>query len=85
MDFLCVVGQIRRMSLVDIAIPAAAQNAAEALGLKVSRSVTTGMRVRHIPREEAEIAIEYLRDWGFSARIVEPVETAPPRDFKQAA
>jgi hypothetical protein len=83
MDFLCVLLQIRRMSdFVDLAIPAAAQQAAEALGLKVSRSVTTGVRVRHIARDEAELAIEYLRDWGFSARIVEP---APPSDFRQAA
>jgi hypothetical protein len=56
--------------LVDIAIPAAAQAAAEALGLLVHRSVTSGARVRQIPRDEAELAVEYLRDWGFSARIV---------------
>jgi hypothetical protein len=57
--------------LVDIALPAAAQSAAETLGLKVHRSVTTGARVRQIPRDEAEVAIEYLREWGFAARIVE--------------
>jgi hypothetical protein len=57
--------------LVDLAIPANAQVAAEALGLKVQRSVTTGARVRQIPREEAEIALECLRDWGISARILE--------------
>ena len=57
--------------LVDLAIPANAQAAAEALGLKVHRSVTTGARVRQIPREEAEIALECLRDWGISARILE--------------
>jgi hypothetical protein len=57
--------------LVDIALPAAAQSAAETLGLTVHRSVTTGARVRQIPRDEAEVAIEYLREWGFSARIVE--------------
>jgi hypothetical protein len=57
--------------LVDLAIPAAAQAATEALGLKVERSVTSGARVCQIPREEAEIAIECLRDWGISARIVE--------------
>jgi len=57
--------------LVDIALPAAAQSAAETLGLTVHRSVTTGARVRRIPRDEAEVAIEYLREWGFSARIVE--------------
>ena len=57
--------------LVDIAIPSDAQAAAEALGLRVSRSVTSGARVRQIPREDAEIAIVCLRDWGFSARILE--------------
>ncbi len=73
---------------VDIAIPAAAQSAAEALGLKVSRSVTTGTRVRGISREDAEIAIECLRDWGFSARILEitPHDKGPSSaDMKQAA
>jgi hydrogenase maturation factor len=63
--------RFRMSDLVDIAIPAAAQSAAEALGLKVTRSVTSGARVRQIPREDAEIAIECLRDWGFAARIVE--------------
>jgi hypothetical protein len=57
--------------LVDIALPAAAQATAETLGLRVQRSVTSGARVRQIPRDEAELAIEYLREWGFSARIVE--------------
>ena len=57
--------------LVDIVIPANGQAAAEALGLKVQRSVTAGARVRQIPREEAEIALECLRDWGVSARIVD--------------
>ena len=57
--------------LVDLAIPANAQAAVEALGLKVHRSVTSGARVRQIPREEAEIALECLRDWGISARILE--------------
>jgi hypothetical protein len=57
--------------LVDLAIPANAQAAAEALGLTVHRDVTTGSRVRHIPREEAEIAVECLRDWGIAARIVD--------------
>lgn len=74
--------------LVDIAIPAAAQSAAEALGLKVSRSVTTGVRVRQIPRDEAEIAIEYLRDWGFTARILEGAphgEGPSTPDMKKAA
>jgi hypothetical protein len=61
--------------LVDIAIPSDAQAAAESLGLRVFRSVTSGARVRQIPREDAEIAVVCLRDWGFSARIV---EDAPP-------
>ena len=74
--------------LVDIAIPANAQAAAEALGLRVSRSVTTGARVRRISREDAEIAIECLRDWGFSARILEdtPHGQGPAApDMKRAA
>jgi hypothetical protein len=71
--------------LVDIAIPAAAQSAAEALGLKVSRSVTSGTRVRAISREDAEIAVECLRDWGFSARILESTPHDHGPDFKQAA
>jgi hypothetical protein len=50
---------------------AAAQAAAETLGLTVHRSVTSGARVRDIPRDEAELAIEYLREWGFAARILE--------------
>jgi hypothetical protein len=57
--------------LVDVAIPADAQTAAESLGLRVSRSVTIGVRIRQIPREDAEIAVECLRDWGFVARILE--------------
>jgi hydrogenase maturation factor len=63
--------------LVDLAIPANAQAAAEALGLKVHCSVTSGARVRQIPREEAEIALECLRDWGISARILEDVPGGP--------
>jgi hypothetical protein len=63
--------------LVDIAISADAQPAAEALGLKVSRSVTSGAQVRQLPREDAEIAVVCLRDYGFTARIV---EDAPRRD-----
>jgi hypothetical protein len=67
--------------LVDIAIPANGQAVAEALGLKVHRSVTTGTRVRQISREEAEIAIECLRDWGVAARIVEGrSRDQPPSD-----
>jgi hydrogenase maturation factor len=64
--------------LVDIAIPANGQAVAEALGLKVHRSVTTGTRVRQISREEAEIAIECLRDWGIAARIVEDLSRDQP-------
>ena len=63
--------------LVDLAFPANAQAAAEALGLKVHRSVTSGARVRQISREEAEIALECLRDWGISARILEDVPGGP--------
>jgi uroporphyrinogen-III decarboxylase len=63
--------EIRMADLVDLAIPANAQAAAEALGLKVHRDVTTGPRVRQIPREEAEIALECLRDWEISARILD--------------
>jgi hypothetical protein len=62
--------------LVDLAIPANAQAVAETLGLKVQRSVTSGARVRQIPREEAEIALECLRDWGISARILEDASGA---------
>jgi cation transport ATPase len=65
--------------LVDIALPAAAQVAAETLGLTVQRSVTTGARVRDIPRDEAELAIEYLREWGFTARILEHTPGDEPR------
>ena len=70
--------------LVDIAIPANGQAAAEALGLKVHRSVTTGTRVRQIPREEAEIAIECLRDWGIAARIVENLSRDHPPSERSA-
>ena len=73
--------------LVDIAIPANAQTAAEALGLKVSRNVVSGVRIRQIEREDALIAIEFLRDWGFSARIVEstPHGEGPMAPLKRAA
>jgi hypothetical protein len=65
--------------LVDIAIPASGQAAAEALGLKVHRSVTNGPRVWQISRVEADIAIECLRDWGIAACIVEnPSRDQPP-------
>jgi hypothetical protein len=63
--------------LVDLAIPANALAAAEALGLTVHRDVTTGSRVRQIPREEAEIALECLRDWGISARILDDASRGP--------
>jgi hypothetical protein len=56
--------------LVDIAIPLSARQAAETLGLKVIRHITSGAWVRRIPRDEAEIAVECLRDWGIAARIV---------------
>jgi hypothetical protein len=73
--------------LVDLAIPANAQAAAEALGLKVSRSVVSGVRIRQIEREDAELAIEFLRDWGFTARIVEttPHGEGPMAPLKRAA
>ena len=69
--------EIRMADLVDLALPANAQAAAEALGLKVQRSVTSGARVRQMPREEAEIAVECLRDWGISARILEDTPGGP--------
>jgi hypothetical protein len=74
-------------NLVDLAIPANAQAAAEALGLKVSRSVVSGVRIRQIEREDAELAIEFLRDWGFTARIVEttPHGEGPMAPLKRAA
>ncbi len=59
------------VDLVDIALPANAQKAAEGMGLTVQRSVTSGVWVRRLPRDEAEIAIECLRDFDFSARIVD--------------
>ncbi|HTY66755.1 MAG TPA: hypothetical protein VMH36_08895 [Alphaproteobacteria bacterium] len=62
---------------VDIAIPAAAQAAAESLGLKVSHSVTLGTRIRQIPRDGAEIAVACLSDWGFSVRILDASPPSP--------
>ena len=62
---------------VDFEFSDDAQAAAGGLGLKVHRSVTTGARVRQIPREEAEIALECLRDWGISARILEDTAGGP--------
>jgi hypothetical protein len=64
--------------LVDIAIPSNAKTAAEALGLRVHHSVTSGARVRQIPHDEAEIAVECLRDWGFSARILQNAPHGEP-------
>jgi hypothetical protein len=64
-------GESRVADLFDLAIPTNAQAAAEALGLKVQRSVTSAARVREIRRDEAEIAVECLRDWGISARILD--------------
>lgn len=83
-----VVVRLPMIDLVDIVIPASAQAAAEALGLKVSRSVTSGVRIRQIPREDAEIALECLRDWGFAVRIIETAaegESASEGDLKPAA
>jgi len=71
--------------LVDIVIPAIGQTAAEALGLKVHRSVTTGTRVRQISRDEAEIAVECLRDWGVSARVVEDLSRGQPAPERAAS
>ena len=73
--------------LVDVVIPANAQAAAEALGLKVSRSVVSGVRIRQIEREDAELAIEFLRDWGFNGRIVDstPQGEGPMAPVKRAA
>jgi hypothetical protein len=72
-------GDRQMTDFVDIALPAAAQAAAETLGLTVQRTVTSGARVRQIPRDEAELVIEYLRDWGFAARIVEHTPGDEPR------
>jgi hypothetical protein len=71
--------EIRMADLVDLALPANAQAAVEALGLKLQRDVTTGPRVRQIPREEAEIAVECLRDWGITARILDDLAGNPRR------
>lgn len=74
--------------LVDIAIPANAQTVAELLGLVVSRSVTDGARVRRITREEAEIAVACLHDYGVAARIIDANPPNGPqltRDTPRAA
>ena len=73
------------IGLVDIALPTHAQAAAESLGLRVIRNVTSGAWVRRIPRDEAEIAVECLRDWGFAARIVEENPGNAPSSPKRAA
>jgi hypothetical protein len=81
-------GEIQVIDLVDIAIPANAQTAAEALGLRVDRSITNGTWVRGVPRDEAEIAVECLRDYGFSARIRDSADQdgRPPKpDIPRAA
>jgi hypothetical protein len=62
-------GEIHVADLVEIAVPAIAQAAAEALGLKVRHSATNGAWVWGVPRDEAEMAVEYVRDDGFSACI----------------
>jgi hypothetical protein len=69
--------ELRMADLVDLAIPANAQAAAEALGPKVHRSVTSGARVRQMSREDAEIAVECLRDWGITARILKDASGGP--------
>ncbi len=73
--------------LVDIALPTNAQKAAEALGLRVQRNITSGAWARRVPRDEAEIAVECLRDWGIAARIVDEPRDEPPSDpaARQAA
>ena len=63
--------------LVDISISANAQSAAESLGLRVVRNITSGTWIRRVRRDEAEIAVECLRDWGFTAGIVEPRDDPP--------
>jgi len=64
-------GEIEMTDLVDMAIPANAQAAAESMGLMVQRSMTSGTWVRRLTRDEAEIAVACLRDFGFAARIVD--------------
>ena len=74
--------------LVDIAIPANAQAAAETLGLRVERSITSGAWVRRLTRDEAEITVACLSDWGFTARIVDnadPNYRPATRDARQPA
>lgn len=76
------------VDLVDIAIPTNARAAAEGMGLTVQRSMTIGAWIRRLPRDEAEIAVECLRDFGFSARIVDDAsgsEQLPQRDIPRVA
>jgi hypothetical protein len=51
----------------------------------LSQKSFSGARVRQLPREEAEIAIECLRDWGISARIVENVPSVEPASLRGAS
>lgn len=69
--------------LVDIAIPVDAQVVAESLGLRVHRSITTGATIRGVPRDDAAIAVEYLREAGFTARIVERGGPPPVTVFRR--
>ena len=74
--------------LVDVIIPARAQSAAEALGLRVFRCASTGACIRRISRGEAESAVERLRALGFLAWITaaSPDDGRPPSpSFKRAA
>ena len=41
----------------------------QAMGPTVQRSVTNSAWVRRLPRDEAEIAVECQRDFGFSVRV----------------
>jgi hypothetical protein len=58
------------------------------MGLTVQRSMTSGAWVRRLSRDEAEIAVECLRDFGFSARIMDNAsgsERLPERNTTRAA
>jgi hypothetical protein len=69
-------GEKRMSGLVDVLVPADGLASAEALGLKVHRSVATGTRIRQIPRDEAEIPIECLRDLDI-LESASPDQSAP--------
>src|SRR5262249_36185697 len=71
-------GRSQLADLADIAIPSHAKVAAQALGLEVHHRVTCGARVRQIPCDEAEIAVECLHDWGLSARVLESTRRGEP-------